>query len=628
MNIILPIGGLGERFKNENYTVPKPLVKIFGKEMIFYVLDCLKLEIDDNIFIISKRDMEKNGFSRLITEKYPKIQFIYLDKQTEGAVETVLIGVNQIIDKTKNKKCMLLDCDNFYSCDLLKTFRSQSENAIFCFRDKQSNPVFSYLLTNESGQILQIKEKQKISELANTGAYCFKDINILQSYCKYIVENNIRDRNEYYLSCLVQKMIDDGHIFYANEIDIDNYHCVGTPFQLKIYCDNNILNAPKHRFCFDLDGTLVTAPQIKNDYSTVLPIIKNIEYLRFLKRLGHTIIIYTARRMRTHAGNIGKIVADVGKITIDTLAKFEIPYDELFFGKPYADFYIDDLAIPANFDLEKELGFYKTNIQERVFNTLNTSKMEVITKSSHTSKLAGEIYYYKNIPNQVRDLFPVFIDSSVDSYTIQKIQGITFSYLFVNDSLSSGFFVKFLESLDRLHKLDYSLTDDINIYCNYSEKISERYNSKYDYSQFHNSANIYNKLIDYFKKYESEKMGKVSIIHGDPVFSNVILDKNNNIKLIDMRGMLGDRLTMLGDVFYDYGKIYQSLLGYDEILLDRNVATTNKETLINLFQKYILEKFGKDAMYKIEMIAYSLLFTLLPLHNNDKCKKYMELIKL
>jgi hypothetical protein len=49
--------------------------------------------------------------------------------------------------------------------------------------------------------------------------------------------------------------------------------------------------------------------------------------------------------MKTHNGNIGKINADIGKITFDTLEKFNIPYDEIYFGKPHADFYIDDLAI-------------------------------------------------------------------------------------------------------------------------------------------------------------------------------------------------------------------------------------------------------------------------------------------
>jgi len=54
------------------------------------------------------------------------------------------------------------------------------------------------------------------------------------------------------------------------------------------------------RFCFDLDNCLVSYPQERGDYSTVHPLTRNIELVRDLKRAGHYIIIYTARRMRTH----------------------------------------------------------------------------------------------------------------------------------------------------------------------------------------------------------------------------------------------------------------------------------------------------------------------------------------
>jgi NDP-sugar pyrophosphorylase family protein len=35
MNIIIPLGGKGDRFKKASYNLPKPLIKIFDKEMIF-----------------------------------------------------------------------------------------------------------------------------------------------------------------------------------------------------------------------------------------------------------------------------------------------------------------------------------------------------------------------------------------------------------------------------------------------------------------------------------------------------------------------------------------------------------------------------------------------------------------
>ena len=52
------------------------------------------------------------------------------------------------------------------------------------------------------------------------------------------------------------------------------------------------------------------------------------------------------------------------------------------------------------------------------------------------------------------------------------------------------------------------------------------------------------------------------------MFSNVLLTDESTVKLIDMRGALGDVLTTQGDVTYDLSKVYQSLCGYDHIILD------------------------------------------------------------
>ena len=52
MNIIIPVGGKGERFLNRGYKEKKPLINILGKPMISYVLDNLKIAADDRVFII------------------------------------------------------------------------------------------------------------------------------------------------------------------------------------------------------------------------------------------------------------------------------------------------------------------------------------------------------------------------------------------------------------------------------------------------------------------------------------------------------------------------------------------------------------------------------------------------
>ena len=129
--------------------------------------------------------------------------------------------------------------------------------------------------------------------------------------------------------------------------------------------------------------------------------------------------------MKTHHGNIGKVNADIGKITFDTLEKFDIPYDEVHFGKPNADFYIDDLAVNCFDDLNKELGYYNDDIEPRDFNSIKVSSVEIITKTGEN--LSGEIYYYSNIPNEVKDLFPMLLNNGDNTYQVEKINGLTLS---------------------------------------------------------------------------------------------------------------------------------------------------------------------------------------------------------
>jgi len=103
----------------------------------------------------------------------------------------------------------------------------------------------------------------------------------------------------------------------------------------------------------DLDGTLcpVKAPgQRYEDLEPDLPIkAKLLEY----KELGFYIIIYTARNMRTHQGNLGRINADTARVVFAWLDRHGIPYDEVHFGKPWAGrkgFYVDDKCVrPSEF---------------------------------------------------------------------------------------------------------------------------------------------------------------------------------------------------------------------------------------------------------------------------------------
>jgi hypothetical protein len=351
--------------------------------------------------------------------------------------------------------------------------------------------------------------------------------------------------------------------------------------------------------------------------------------------MGHTIILNSSKNMDKSNGNIGKANYDGYKSIFEAIEKFSIPYDEIYFNKPYANYYIDNNSTTTFNDLEKQIGFYKTSVEERDFNQIIHDKMDIITKKSNNNKLHGEIHYYLNIPQSLKKYFPIFINYGTNWYSLEKIKGITLSYLYVNESLSKELFITFLKMFNDIHNtkiinevisvFNNELNNNINIYENYTNKIIERYKN-YDYSKFIGSNEIYNSLIESLNLYEKNNKGIKGIIHGDAVFSNCLVDENNLFKLIDMRGKNNNTLTIFGDILYDYAKIYQSLIGYDEILLKKNVSNYYRKNLINIFFSFIKEYIGEEYIDLIKIITKSLLFTLIPLHNNDNCKDFYKLI--
>ena len=98
------------------------------------------------------------------------------------------------------------------------------------------------------------------------------------------------------------------------------------------------------RICIDIDGTICETRKPRQAYSDVKLIKGAAEVLSDLKDAGHYIILYTARHMKTCNHNVGQVIAKQGKTLLNWLDENKIPYDEVHFGKPLADIYIDDKA--------------------------------------------------------------------------------------------------------------------------------------------------------------------------------------------------------------------------------------------------------------------------------------------
>lgn len=101
-------------------------------------------------------------------------------------------------------------------------------------------------------------------------------------------------------------------------------------------------------FCFDIDGTLCPIKKKEEEYIELVPYKEMVDKLREYKEGGAKIVLFTSRNMNSYGGNIGMINANTAKVLLKWLDKWEIPYDEIIYGKPWPGhkgFYVDDRTV-------------------------------------------------------------------------------------------------------------------------------------------------------------------------------------------------------------------------------------------------------------------------------------------
>lgn len=611
MNIIINIDLLDNTFKKYNYNYPQPLINLFGKSILEWVIDYNDINLFNNIFIIHNNENYYFLLKNIIKNSYNNnLKFkIYFNEKSN-----IIYTLNKILIEYEDP-FLFINTKNLFSIKNILF----NDNIIFYHTIKYENSNNRYLSFNKNNKIFLNNYEKKYIKTSDFnfifGAFYFKNSQIVKKYIEklILINESIFDNKELSMSNLLNLMISENINFKKYEVSSEDIYNLETPFQLRLFSNNypkvnainnNLMITPK-RIVFQLEDILIS--YINNEY---VPNKKNINYLKYLRKFGNTIIINTCY--------------DYFIITI--LKKYEIEYDIINFNLVGGDYYINSNNILLD-NLEKSLGFYNDIIDARDFNEV-ISDITKYTKKSED--LSGQIYYYLNIPNEIKDIFPLLLeyDDNNKWYTMENINGVNVSNLYTNEELTLQQFDHILGTLNRIHncKIDNTNFIDINIYKNYSEKLTYRYNN-YDYSNFENSLNLYNFLLEHLNKYEHKNKGKISIIHGDSVFTNILINKFGKIKMIDMRGSIGNVNSIYGDIFYDYAKIYQSIIGYDEILKDINISKNYKKEFMNHFKSRFLEKYNDDDFYFLKIIVASLLFTLIPLHNNNKCIKYYNLIK-
>ena len=103
-----------------------------------------------------------------------------------------------------------------------------------------------------------------------------------------------------------------------------------------------------YSFVFDIDGTICPIKKKEEKYEDLVPYPEIVEKIRYYKDNGAKIILYTSRNMNSYKGNLGLINKYTAAVLNEWLAKWDIPYDEIVYGKGWPGhmgFYVDDRTV-------------------------------------------------------------------------------------------------------------------------------------------------------------------------------------------------------------------------------------------------------------------------------------------
>lgn len=595
MIAVIPMMGSGSRFINAGYSEYKSLIKINSEILIKKIINELKLKIK-KIYIICNPNISKQLKSIFDDNE---IKIIEIHGTTSGAAETIFKACDFLPD---NEQIICIDCDTIFYSSVFDKIKDG--NYLLTFRDDDKTGLYSYITLN-GDYVEDIEEKLPISNIANAGIYVFENKKLISDHFQHLVSLN----NELYISSLIKIMLKNNIKF--NIIDITNeFICCGTPNQLKIFAKNDIINK-KYIICFDIDGTL-----IYDLYNNPKKIQKNVDFCNEAFKKGHTIILHTARGMLSTNGN-QSLIEEKRRYIEDILSKNNILYHELVLMKPYADLYIDDKAIPAHKDLEKETGIYLFESHDpRMHHKIIVDNEKIIK----IGNLIGENYYYNNIDLNIKKFFPIIYESSESKIVMQRFDFPSYSSLLLSNKLTKEDITLLIHNILELQKTKN--IKNINLTWGYNQKVIKRFEN---FSDFYKKINL--NIHKYIKMIESLNNFNFGIIHGDPVFTNIFKTKTH-CKFIDVRGIWDDKPSIYGDITYDFAKILQSLFGYDYILhnefIEYNYLKNLREHFYSEIQNSIKNIDLKELIVKVQLMYVSLL----PLHreNLQKCQQFIEII--
>jgi NDP-sugar pyrophosphorylase family protein len=246
---IIPMAGLGSRFADAGYMLPKALVPVSGIPMIVNVIRHMP-KADKWVFILRKEHIEQYGVDEVIKKEIKDAIIVSVDKTTEGQASTCMLAMPHI---DPNESIFIAACDNSFLYDKEKYKILENDPSIDLIawtftKDKLleiSPKSWGWIKLNPDGMTIDdMSVKVPVSDTpfndhAIVATFFFKKAQDFIDAYNLMVKENHRVNNEFYVDSMpifMKKLGKKSVIF-----DVDLYVGWGKPSDLYLYEYNEFL---------------------------------------------------------------------------------------------------------------------------------------------------------------------------------------------------------------------------------------------------------------------------------------------------------------------------------------------------------------------------------------------------
>ncbi len=236
LNVIIPMAGAGSRFAQAGYSFPKPLIDVKGKPMIQVVAEMLNIEAN-YVYVVQKEHRAKYNLDTLLNLITPGCKIVETEGVTEGAACTALLAKEHI---DTDAPLLFANSDQHIVWNSTEFFYKMNETdvdgGILCF--KGTHPKWSFAKVDENNKVVEVAEKNPISDNATVGMYYWKRGSDFVKYAEQMIEKDIRVNNEFYVCPVYNEAIQDDKHISCFMIEKDDMWGLGTPEELTYYLEN------------------------------------------------------------------------------------------------------------------------------------------------------------------------------------------------------------------------------------------------------------------------------------------------------------------------------------------------------------------------------------------------------